>query len=154
MSAGAVTGTSSTTSSTSSSGLSTMTPSQFIQVLTSELSNQDPFQPTDSNTLIQSLSSLQNVQSQMQLQSSMSSLVLQDQIAAAGNMIGKLVTGLDANNNQVSGVVTAVTVQNGAAMLQLDSGSTVSMSQVSSIANAPTTGTTSTTTNTTGSNGN
>jgi hypothetical protein len=59
--------------------------------------------------------------------------VLQNQVATAGGLIGKMVAGKDTNNNAVSGQVTAVRVEDGAAILELDSGKTVPMDRVTRI---------------------
>ncbi len=105
----------------------------FIKVMLAELSNQDPFEPTDSAALLEQLSSLRNVETQLELQNKLESLVLQNQVAVAGGMIGLVVTGLNAANDQVSGLVTSVRVQDGKALLELDTGQTVAMEQVTRI---------------------
>jgi hypothetical protein len=48
-------------------------------------------------------------------------------------MIGKAVQGTDQNQNPISGNVTAVQVTSSGVNLQLDSGSTVALSAVTSI---------------------
>jgi flagellar basal-body rod modification protein FlgD len=56
----AATGTSTTTSSTS--GSSDITSSDFLTLLVAEMQNQDPTQPTDPNTYIQQLVSVNSLQ--------------------------------------------------------------------------------------------
>ncbi len=116
-------------------GLSAMSSGQFLQIMLQELQNQDPLSPQDTSTLMNEIGSLNTIQSQSSLQSMIQSLVTQEQIGSAGNLIGKMVAGLDANNNQISGKVTSVLVQNGQAMLQLDNGSTLAVDHVTQIAN-------------------
>ena len=110
-----------------------LTSQDFIKVMLAELSNQDPFKPTDSAALLEQLSSLRNVETQLKLQNKLESLVLQNQVAVAGGMIGLSVTGLNATNDQVSGLVTSVRVQDGKALLELDTGHTLAMDQVTRI---------------------
>src|SRR5690606_13766382 len=98
------------------------------------LSNQDPFQPQDSGALLEQLSSLRNIESQLPLQQKLETLVRQNETAAAGGLIGKKVEGLDAGNNAVSGLVTSVRVQDGKTLLELDSGRMVPMKRVTKIA--------------------
>ena len=105
----------------------------FIQVMLAELSNQDPFEPTDSTAVLEQLSSLRNIESQLELQEKLESLVLQNQIAIAGGMIGKSVQGLDVTNDRIGGVVTAVRVVDGEAILELDSGKTLPLDRVTRI---------------------
>ena len=134
MSAGSITS-ASTAATGNSDAFANMSSSQFIQIVTAELANQDPFQPQDSSTLLTSISDLRNIESQTEMQSSMSSLVLQDQIASGGNLIGKTVAGVDASSNNAQGVVTGVQVSNGAVSLTLDSGDTMPIANVTAISN-------------------
>ena len=107
---------------------------EFIKIMLQELTNQDPFNPQDSGALLEQLSSLRNIESQLNLQTQLESLVLQNQVANAGGMIGKVVSGLDENNRNVSGLVTSVRVVNGRAILELDTGFAVPMTRVTEIA--------------------
>lgn len=105
----------------------------FIKIMLEELSNQDPFEPQDSAALLEQLSSLRNIESQMSLQTSLEDLVLQNQVAVAGGLIGKVIQGVDANNESAQGQVRSVRVADGQAMLELDTGQQVAMSSVTAI---------------------
>ncbi len=138
----------SATTPTATNPLAGMSTGDFLKIMMSELQNQDPTQPESSSQLLGELSSLENVQSQVGLQSGLQSMVTQNQLAQAGGLIGREVAGVDANNNQVQGLVTSVIVQNGTPSLQLDTGDSINMSNVTAIGPAPaanTTGTTGTT---------
>ena len=65
--------------------------------------------------------------------SKLQKLVLQNQVATAGGLIGKSVEGKDDSNNSVDGLVTAVRVQDGQAVLELDNGKSLSMDRVTRI---------------------
>jgi flagellar basal-body rod modification protein FlgD len=103
-------------------GFAALNSAEFIRVLMSELSNQDPFKPQDSSALLEQLSSLRNIESQLGLQKSMESLVLQNSLSSASGLIGKDVVGLDQNNDEITGTVQSVRVENGKAVLELNSG--------------------------------
>lgn len=107
-----------------------LTSEEFVKILVTELTNQDPFKPNDSAQILEQLSSLRNIESQMSLQKQLQSLVLQNQIAQASGLIGKAVQGLDDQNNRVWGVVTSVRVADGQALLELDTGRTLPMGRV------------------------
>jgi len=109
----------------------------FINIMIEELSNQDPLAPQDSSKLLDQLSSLRNIESQLSLQQSIETLVLQNQVSSASGMIGKVVTGLTEGNDRVSGLVSSVRVVDGEAILELDNGYTLSMNRVAEIANLP-----------------
>jgi flagellar basal-body rod modification protein FlgD len=137
------------TSSTSTNSLQTLTANDFVSFLVTQLQNQDPLNPTDSNQMLSQLSEIGQLQSTTQLDSSLTTMTQQNQVAAASGMIGKAVQGTDQNNNPVSGNVTSVQVTTSGANLLLDSGSTLSLSNVTSISNP----TSSTSTSTTPSDG-
>jgi len=109
---------------------------EFIKVLVTELTSQDPFNPQDTTALLEQLSSLRNIESQMSLQDELGTLVNQNQLASAGGLIGRDVEGLSGANDRVSGRVTAVRVEGGEVQLELDSGRSLPMDRVTSIAEA------------------
>lgn len=129
-------------SSSTSNPSAQLTPTDFINFMVTELQNQDPLNPTDSNQMLQQMSEIGQLQSQDSLQTSLTGMVQQNQVAAASNMIGKLVAGTDANSNSVSGIVSAVQVTSSGVNLQLSTGDTMSMANVTAITNAPTSTTT------------
>ena len=59
--------------------------------------------------------------------------MLQNQIASAGGLIGKFVTGLDGLNDSVDGLVTAVRVEGDDVFLELDTGKKLSVDRVTQI---------------------
>ena len=135
MSAGAIGGVGS--SAVGSAGrFAELTSEEFINIMLSELANQNPFEPQDSSALLEQLSSLRNIESQLSLQQQLESLVLQNQIASAGGLIGKMAEGLGENNSRVSGLVTSVRVEDDTVYLELDTGRSLAMNQVTQIAGA------------------
>ncbi|MCC7408995.1 MAG: hypothetical protein IT442_13065 [Phycisphaeraceae bacterium] len=145
MSAAAISSAGSTSSTGSSNAFATISSDKFIKIMLTELTNQDPFQPQDSGKLMEQISNLRNIESQMSLKDSMeqlvedsgknqdalldhlSALLLQNQISSAGSLIGKQVTGTDLDNQSVDGIVTSVRVEQGLVMLELDSGKSLPM---------------------------
>jgi flagellar basal-body rod modification protein FlgD len=111
----------------------------FIKMMVTQLQNQDPTKPADNGQLLAQMSQIGQLQSQTTLTDSLKGMVLQNQIGAAGNLIGKNVAGLDAQNNTVKGVVNSVKVQSDGVLLQLDNGNTLSLGNVTDIAAAPAT---------------
>lgn len=135
MSAGAITGAAGLGGGSGGQGFAGIKSTDFIRIMITELTRQDPFSPQDTAKLLEQLSSIRNIESQLGLEQQISSLVLQNQIAGAGNLIGKLVAGLDAANQKVVGLVTSVRVQDGKAVLELDTGASLEMARVTQIAN-------------------
>lgn len=139
MSIGALTGTSGAelTDRAQTNRLAELSSDEFIKIMITELTNQDPLEPTDSSAVLEQLSSLRNIESQISLEQKLEELVLQNQITQAGALIGKMVQGLSDTNVRVEGMVTAVRVIDGKAVLELDTGRTLSVTQVESIAELP-----------------
>ena len=133
MSAAAINGASSVGTAAGESGFAALRSEDFIKVMLSELTNQDPFKPQDSAALLEQMSSLRNIESQLLLQGKLEDLILQNQVSAAGGLIGKVVSGLDGFNNQIEGIVTSVRVQDDQTLLELDSGKVLAMDRLTEI---------------------
>ena len=124
----------STTAKTTSNPKSQLKVDDFISLMVTQLQNQDPTSPTSNSELLQQMSQIGQLQSQNDLQSSLKSLVLQNNIGSASSMIGKVVAGADSSTGEaITGKVNGIAVAKGAVTLKLDSGATISMSNVTSI---------------------
>jgi flagellar basal-body rod modification protein FlgD len=110
--------------------------------MVTQLKNQDPTQPMSNEDMLQQMTNIGQLESSDQLQSSLTSMTLQNSIGDAANLIGKSVIGLNDQQQQVNGVVNSVQVQNSLVYLQLDSGSTLQLGNVTAISPASTTPTT------------
>ena len=106
---------------------------EFIKIMFTELSNQDPMQPNDSKDLLDQLSSLRSIQSDMDLGNRLSALVTQNELSAASGLIGRQISGLDENFNRVQGVVASVSRTEFGAVLTLRTGSRVPMSYMDQV---------------------
>lgn len=127
---------SATTTTTSDNALGDMSTQDFLNILIEEMTHQDPTDPADSGQLLEQLSTLYSVESQLSLTTSLEEMVLQNQVATAGGLIGKEVEGIDGSNDSVEGLVTAVLVQNGSAILELDNGKSLPIGNVTRIVEA------------------
>ena len=107
---------------TTPNGFSSMKSEDFIKVIFAELANQDPFQPNDSSALLEQLSSIRTIESDLELMDRLNTLVLENQLAAGANLIGKMVGGLSSTNDRVAGTVVSVIRQNDEVTLELDNG--------------------------------
>jgi len=109
--------------------------SDFLQIMLSELANQDPFEPNDSAAILEQLSSLRSIESDLSLQDQLESLVLQSTIGQAGTMIGKVVEGLDTSNRTIRGTVQSVRIVDGKATLEFENGVTLGLDRVTAVTN-------------------
>ena len=107
-------------------------PSDFLNMIMAELKNQDPLQPTDTNAMLQELTTLSQLSANQTLSSTMSSLNLEQSISSASNLIGATVQGLSDNATQISGTVSGVSVSGGEPKLNIGT-DTMSLSNIESI---------------------
>jgi flagellar basal-body rod modification protein FlgD len=120
---------------TENNAFSELSSGEFINILVTELTQQDPFKPNDSSAILEQLSSLRNIESQTSLQSQLKSLVDQNAVSSAGGLIGQFVKGVDASNQQVEGVVQSLVIENGKPFLKLSGGARIEASRVTDVGN-------------------
>ena len=114
-----------------------LTSSDFVNMMIKQLQSQDPLNPTSSDQLMSQMSQIGQMQTSTQLQTTLSGLATQTQIGAASSLMGKQVTGIDGNNNNVSGVVQSLQVSSSGVTLQLDSGNALPLGNVTTVSPAP-----------------
>ncbi|TVQ54589.1 MAG: hypothetical protein EA377_05195 [Phycisphaerales bacterium] len=115
------------------SAFSEMSSEDFIKIIFTELSNQDPFDPNDSAALLEQISAIRSIESDLKLTQQLESLVLENQLASAGNLIGKFVGGLNTENDRVAGYVVSVIREGKTVNLELDNGWVMPMQNVETI---------------------
>lgn len=83
---------------------------QFLQLMISELTNQDPLNPMDNTQLVQQIGSIREIAATDKLSSTLSSLAAEQSLTTASGLIGKEITALTTDNENISGKVDRVTV--------------------------------------------
>ncbi len=97
-----------------------LTADDFLQLLVTQLKNQDPSQPMDSAAMVQQTTELGMMQELSSVQTDTdSSLTLQMQTTAAG-LIGKTVNYLDNDGDTASGVVSSVSFSGSSPTVSVD----------------------------------
>ena len=109
------------------SGLAT---EDFVKIIFTELGNQDPLQPSDSKALLEQLSSLRSIQSDLDLSRRLETLVAQNELSAASGLIGRRVSGISDENQRVDGIVKSVSRTADGAVINLRDGQRVPMPNV------------------------
>jgi flagellar basal-body rod modification protein FlgD len=109
----------------------------FIKMMITQLQNQDPLEPAKNQELLAQMSQIGQLQSQTLLQESLHGMVLQQNVGAAGNLIGKVVEGVDDAGEPLDGLVTSVRVEKSEVLLELDNGKRLALGKVTGIATAP-----------------
>jgi flagellar basal-body rod modification protein FlgD len=131
-----VTGTNATTQSGSTGSGSNVTAdyNTFLQLLITQLKNQDPTNPVDNTEQIAQLASFSAVEQQTQTNQKLDLLLTYAGLDKASSMIGKQITSADG---EVSGVVQSVSLGDDGLVATLTSGDTVTVTSGVQIADAP-----------------
>ena len=122
--------------SSSINRFSEMSSEDFIRIIFTELANQDPLAPNDSAALLEQLNSIRSIESDLQLIDQLKSLVTENQLSAASNLIGKHVTGLTAYSDAVEGNVVAISREGDTVAIQLDNGYVIPFESIDTITEA------------------
>jgi flagellar basal-body rod modification protein FlgD len=135
--------TSSTTSSSNSTatgsnlnGFAALTSQDFLKMLIVELKNQDPTQPVSNSELLQQLSQMQALQSNVELKDTLSNFATNSQVSSGASFLGKTVTGTNSKNLPVTGVADRVFQSNGTLMIGIGSDS-VSVANITGVSLTP-----------------
>ena len=115
---------------TASTGFSSMSSADFIRIMFTELANQDPFQPSDSSALLDQMNSIRSIESNIDLMDRLDTLVFENKLSSAANLIGKTVQGLSDQGLRVAGTVNTVLRQGDDVTLQLNTGWRLSIDDI------------------------
>ena len=116
----------------SAAGLSS---DDFFKLLISQLTNQDPLEPTSNDELLRQISSIRDIELSTTLTESLQKLTGQQQFGSASMLIGQYVRGLPDEDGMVqAGVVNAIRFDGaGKPVLQLSNGAELAMDGIATI---------------------
>jgi flagellar basal-body rod modification protein FlgD len=130
----AISGTGSTNAPASSgNAFSAITSGDFLEIMFSELANQDPLSPTDTKALLDQIGTIRSIESDISLKDSIETLVKQNGLSAAGGLVGKYVTGLTPSGLRVDGIVISVKSTREGPVLNLSNRATLAFDRVEDI---------------------
>jgi flagellar basal-body rod modification protein FlgD len=116
-------GSTSSGSSNDSSITSQLGPTAFLQLLTTQMSNQDPLNPMDDTQSVSQLAQFSALQASQNLETSFSNFQSNFAVLQTAQLIGKTVTvntaDASGNSSSLSGTVGSISVQNGVPQLTL-----------------------------------
>lgn len=102
---------------------------EFMKVMITELTNQDPLEPMSNQELMSQMATMQQMQSNSDMSSNFTSLInkfdnllSRESLSTATKMIGELVSGTATDGQFAIGNVMAVNMKDGALYLELDTG--------------------------------
>lgn len=123
-----------TNPTTATNGFGDLSSEQFIKIMFTELANQDPLEPSDSKAMLDQLSSIRSIESDMQLSDRLDQMVDRSDFSAASSMIGRLISGITIDANQTIDTVFSVSQTKDGPILNLLGGERVRLSDVIEVA--------------------
>lgn len=113
----------------------------FFKLLITQLTNQDPLEPTSNQELLDQISSIRQIELSTNLSDSLKSLTEQQRFSSVSSLIGRYVTGQGQTDGGVSqpvqGIVKAVRFDaDGHITLDLDDGSQLPLEQLGAVMDA------------------
>lgn len=109
----------------------------FMKLLVAQLKYQNPSSPTDSNQYMSQMAVFAQVEKLGQLLTSQQASQAWQQRVSAEGLVGRQVTGTATDAAQHTGLVTGVSLGNGAPVLTLSDGTTLSIDDVTKVEQAP-----------------
>ncbi|MCA9293666.1 MAG: hypothetical protein KDA20_07625 [Phycisphaerales bacterium] len=106
---------------------------EFMRIIFAELSAQDPLAPNDTKALLEQLSLIRSIQSDLGLADKLESVVKRNELTASATLVGQFVTGRDESFNDAAGFVDSVLVTSEQVLLNLSSGARVPLDHVEEI---------------------
>jgi flagellar basal-body rod modification protein FlgD len=83
----------------------------FLQLMITELQNQDPLSPMDNAQIVEQMSQIREISATNQLIETLDAMVTGQNLGTASALIGKQVSALTDKGEQVDGVVQRVSVE-------------------------------------------
>lgn len=115
-----------------SNALENLDTSQFLDLMIAELQNQDPMNPMDNAQMIEQIGQIRQIDASTKLTTTLDAVLMGQNISSASALIGKTITGLDADSKKVTGEVERVTVTDGVPKLHVGA-KTVTLNNVGEI---------------------
>lgn len=92
-------------------GLNDIDVTKFLDLMLTELRNQDPLNPTDNAQLMEQIGQLRSITANDRLVTTLSNFSTTQELTTASSMIGKTIKGLDKDAKEVNGAVSSVSVK-------------------------------------------
>ncbi|QDT98315.1 flagellar hook assembly protein FlgD [Gimesia aquarii] len=99
------------------SAFSGLTADDFLKLFITELQNQDPTEPLGNEQLLNQLSSMRELQSNIELSDTLTEITLGQGLTQAAGLIGKEIEGQEDGQPAIAGIVDRAFVRDGKAYI-------------------------------------
>lgn len=117
----------SSTSSTTTTSSNTVDYNTFLQLLITEMKNQDPTNPMDTSQYMSQFAQLSSVEQAMQTNTKLDSLLSSQALSQADGLIGKNVSFADSTGATFTGKVASISINSNGSVATLDDGTKVAV---------------------------
>jgi flagellar basal-body rod modification protein FlgD len=83
---------------------------QFMKLLIAELQNQDPLNPLDNSQMVEQIGQIREISATDQLSDTLNAVLLGQNVSTASSLIGKEISALTDDVENITGVVDRVSV--------------------------------------------
>jgi flagellar basal-body rod modification protein FlgD len=98
-------------------GFAGLTADSFLKLLITQLKSQDPLEPMGNEELLNQLAMMRNLQSSVELSTTLKGLIGSQELSTAASFIGQSITGLTTDKQTVSGIADRVFMSGGKVFL-------------------------------------
>ena len=105
----------------------------FMKLMMAQLRHQDPMKPMDDQAFIAQVAQFNSLDQMTKLNETITAMFGAQQLAEASGMIGRFVTALGPDGEDVSGVITSVSVEKGTSKLHIGN-TKVDLNKVTAVA--------------------
>lgn len=106
---------------------------EFLELLVTQLTNQDPLKPTENQEFISQLAQLQSLDEQIESNGYLATMANNNDLGNASAMIGMMVTGQLEGGSLTGGVVQSASMRDGVASVNLQDGSSIPLENIQSV---------------------
>jgi flagellar basal-body rod modification protein FlgD len=139
-----------TTTAGSASNNNALNTEDFLKIMITELTNQDPFEPMKNQDLINQMAGIQQIQASKnttdtfkaisgkfdELMGQLGSFVDRERLSSTTKMIGQTISGTTINGRFAVGKVMAVNVEGSNVLLEIDTGELINMNDMQRLGGA------------------
>jgi flagellar basal-body rod modification protein FlgD len=97
----------------------------FLQLLITEMKNQDPTNPTDPTQFVGQFAQLSQVEQAVQTNQKLDSLLSSSALSQADGLIGRNASYTDSNGSTVAGTIASVSINSNGAVATLEDGTRI-----------------------------
>lgn len=117
----------------STGGFDDVSSQDFLAIILSELQNQDPLSPNDTQALLDQIGTIRSIESDLELTDKLEEIAKRGEISSASSLVGTFAAGRTDNGQEVVGFVDSVSVTRDGLRLNLGTGFSIALNNVDEI---------------------